>query len=76
MGATRTAPLVPVSQSSKVQVIEQVEVDLEVDNQVDLPQTGQFGEDFVIQVDNKSVADSEEMDIEGRSVNLLDKEGL
>jgi hypothetical protein len=39
-----------------------------------LPQTGHFGEDFAIQVDHESVADLEEMDIEGRLVNLLDEE--
>jgi hypothetical protein len=56
--------VLPASQSSKVQVIEQV------DTQVDLPQTGHFGEDC----NNKSDADSEETDIGGRSVNLLDED--
>ncbi len=77
----KSAPFVPVlpsSQSSEVQVIEQVELDLEVDTQVDLPQTGHFGEDFALPPDeDESVAadDDEETDIEGeRSVNLLDEE--
>ncbi len=71
--------VVPASssqQSSEVQVVEQVDLDSEIDTQVDLPQTGHFGEDFVIQVDNKSDADSEEMDIGGRLVNLLEEEDL
>jgi hypothetical protein len=72
----KTAPLVvPASQSSDVQAIKKVE--LEVDTQVNLPQTGHFGEDFPsIQVDNESDADLEETDIGGRFVNLLDEEDL
>ncbi len=69
-----SAPL-PASQSSKVQVIEQVELDLEVNTQVDLPQTGHFGEHFALQVDHEYNADldSSETDMEGNSLNLLAK---
>ena len=69
--------VVPASssqQSSEVQVVEQVDLDSEIDTQVDLPQTGHFGSDFVIKVDNESDADSEATDIGGRPVNLLEEE--
>jgi hypothetical protein len=70
----KSAPL-PASQSSessKVQVIEQVKLDLEVDTQVDFPRTGHFA----LQVDHKSDEDSDSSmtDIKGNSVSLLAKD--